>query len=823
MSSELFVPRRFQREAVENATAALHYCLTQVEGLESGDDHEANRQVVVARQGSVLFEAPTGIGKTYMAAATVEGLSRAHRVIWFWFAPFQGLVGQAENVLREGFPSLRVRSLADDREPTTLSPGDVFVTTWAAVATASQSSRRARQQSETLPSVDQLVTLARHAGFHIGVVIDEAHHSFRGQTQAYAFYREVLAPAVTILATATPRDAEIDGFVRAQHIQAMHRVAISRSQGVEAGLLKRGVKVAVFTAPRNVEELVDFKRTALSFGAEAHRRVKHELEASGLSVTPLLLVQVDSSEDSVDEAKRMLADLGFSEGQVRAHTADEPDPHLLTIAADETVEVLVFKMAVALGFDAPRAFTLVSMRANRDSDFGVQIVGRIMRVDRRLQLRPVPEALQFGYVFLADHASQQGMLTAAERINAIRTELSPVSQAVAVVPVGGRMVPISLGPGGAVPLFPEPSRPAQPGNGSPGGALPAGGNVFGGLFGPSGGGGGEGERERPSKRNGSPSGGGAPYSYTLRSDLHVPQPFQSARIRLDNPTLLEEIVERVRFDDAALSTSRQRTVQVLKESTEIFERRRETPESVLAELTQKEIDRRAQLTLFGADPDNMVDPRALHRALIDGLRHEFKQRGWSDMLGEEDLQVALHRILALRPQVLRQAISEALAQQIETYDVAPLPSLLESDMALAPARLNVYGVFPEMNSWEQAFAKFLDDDLSGTVLWWHRNPARKPHSIFVPLPGQPDFYPDLAVGIDGRARGHGILLVETKRIINEVGRNPQTKAQARHPIYGNIMMVFWQQEQQWMIVEYDEGSGQNALDRVLQVGLMRSY
>src|SRR5690606_41202397 len=50
--------------------------------------------------------------------------------------------------------------------------------------------------------------------------------------------------------------------------------------------------------------------------------------------------------------------------------------HLLAVAADETVEVLIFKMAVGLGFDCPRAYTLISTRSSRDPDFGVQEIGR---------------------------------------------------------------------------------------------------------------------------------------------------------------------------------------------------------------------------------------------------------------------------------------------------------------------------------------------------------------------------------------------------------------------------------------------------------------
>jgi len=150
-------------------------------------------------------------------------------------------------------------------------------------------------------------------------------------------------------------------------------------------------------------------------------------------LTPLLLVQVDSKDDepearterSVQRVKERLAKLGFTEEQVAVHTAKEPDSGLLALANDERREVLIFKMAVALGFDAPRAFTLVSMRASRDADFGVQLVGRILRVHRRLQGRAqtgrLPESLRYGYVFLADAETQPGLDRAGQRITQIHT------------------------------------------------------------------------------------------------------------------------------------------------------------------------------------------------------------------------------------------------------------------------------------------------------------------------------------------------------------------------------------------------------------------
>ncbi len=95
-------------------------------------------------------------------------------------------------------------------------------------------------------------------------------------------------------------------------------------------------------------------------------------------------------------------------------------------------------MAVALGFDAPRAFTLVSMRGIADSDFGTQIVGRIMRVHGRCQGMPLPQLLQNAYVFLADCEAQSGLATAAQKVNQIKTELAQVSPYAVVVQIAGQ-------------------------------------------------------------------------------------------------------------------------------------------------------------------------------------------------------------------------------------------------------------------------------------------------------------------------------------------------------------------------------------------------
>lgn len=849
MSTQIFgtVLKHFQQDAVNNGTAVLRTCLTELGKVRNTANYVANKKLIVADVGALLFEAPTGTGKTLMAGHVAENISQLHntaglpKVIWFWIAPFSGLIDQAVRTIRTEFDTLRPKNPATDRDLADLKSGDVFVTTWASVAVANEASRKARTGTEVMPSIDDLVSYARAQGFAIGAIIDEAHHTFRGATQAFAFYKDVLSPELTILATATPRDKDIDTFTKATGISNLRRITVSRQQAIDDRLIKEGVKVAVFKAPNDVQSLIDFKRTALNQGVATHKKLKQIIAEAGLTVTPLLLVQVDSEPGSVEQATQWLKELGFrTDGDsslIRSHTSDEPDLYLSTIAADETVEVLIFKLAVAIGFDAPRAFTLVSFRPIRDEDFGVQIVGRILRVDRRLQIvKNLPNQLNNGYVFLSDNTGQTGLTSAAQRINAVKTELASVTTNVAIVSIGGDEPAAQLtqhgqttfltssGHVGAADLdtnsfsLGEETHQASAGVGGACGTPSLQDALFGewgltatvdpNLISAS----------KPARSTGN-------FSYTLRADLGAPSTFRRAMLSLESTDIVKEIVGRFRFDDDALLVAQQNAAKIIMEEVEIFGNRKDRPEEIRAELAQKEIDARAQQTLFKADDYDVIDVRVLHQALMAQLTKEIERRGIDHLFDtNEKVRAGLHKILALRPLQLKRAISEAVANHTVCEDADPIPSETVSFVALDPARLNLYGVFPDdLNTWERPFAEYLDNDLTGAVLWWHRNPPRKRFSVCMPLPGQPDFYPDFIVGVKDRTRGNGILLMETKRVINDQERNALVKAQAEHPDYAKVMMIYWEEKRDWQIVEYDPRTDKNYLDRVLRPELMETY
>ena len=836
--SSVTIPRQFQQDSIDSATKVLSSCLSDLEKVRGTAHEQESRQLLFASRGCILFEAPTGTGKTLMAGNTVERLSLGHKIIWFWFAPFAGLIDQTTRAIKREFRNLRVKDLSVERNLTTLHSGDIFVTTWQSVAVANTASRKVRQDTETMLSLDLLVDQAKALGFHIGAVIDESHHSFRGQTQAFDFFHDVLTPAVTILATATPRDHDVEDFTKRNGIKKLNRISVSRAQGVDAGLIKKGVKVAVFKTPQaGTKDLVNFERTAIQCGVATHKKLKGLLREMGQHITPLLLIQFNKDKDG-EQIKEWLEGLGFDESKVRVHTANEPDKDLMTLANDERVEILLFKMAVATGFDVPRAFTLVSLRTSRDPDFGTQIVGRIMRVDRRLQgAADLPEALNFGYVFLSHSEVQEGLSTAAQRINALKDELADITDNVAIVTIGDEEPVAATTVKGQMPMFivppaaedPDPDDQVEQDDAPDITIEPAAVQQVLAEFALFQ----ECDRSetvsfaRATTTSSSTRPSITGYQYPLRTDLTFPVKFRKAVVSPNQENLLAEVVSLFRFDDALINVAQQSATMVLMESIEIFGGTKERPEEIQAQLAQKEIDRTAQMNLSFANKDGLFDIRVLHAALEKQLSAEFGRRGLPHLQDKVTLRAGINKILALKKTVLKAAIIEATKRHIVVQDAEPLPLFVDSTTELHPSRFNVYGVYPgDMNTWEASFTQELDADTTGTVIWWHRNPPRKGYSVGIPLPGQDlqkNFFPDLIVGVNGRSKGDGILLVEPKRVLNDEEGNAQAKSQINHPEYRAVMMLYWEREERWFTVEYDSAQDKNRLDRLWVPELMVGY
>lgn len=756
------------------------------------------------RDGAVVLQAPTGSGKTIIAVEALVRLSKKERVLWFWFAPFAGLVEQSRAVIAAHAPSLRLLDLDSDRRLGSVDGGGVFVTTWGSVAARNADSRRARSKGDDGQSLDALIEQARADGMRIGCVVDEAHHGFHKAAQARAFFSEVLKPDYALMMTATPRDADALAF---EH-DTGYRIgepadwaSVSRFDAVEAHLLKRGVRTVRFVArDGDAAQLVDFEHLALRECATMHRRIRDELHNAGVALTPLMLVQVPDGAQAQKDARKYLVDvLGFADSAVRVHTAAEPDPDLIALASDPTVEVLIFKMAVALGFDAPRAFTLAALRGTRDAAFGVQVIGRIVRRHTLLQGRDdLPEMLNQGYVFLANAESQEGLLDAGAQINALTTH-APEIGTQTVITVSGDTAQVQIARSGEpLSLLVTPQEVQTQGDAL---AVPDDGN--GDLAGS--------ERELwiPAARDLLEMAGGEPGGPSDAPSVLSPALLTLARESLhryprhaETPTVLRgerlppapsdfeaRLVNFVDFTGEVLNSRTRSRERVSRDERDLFEGGHigEDGTDVFADLAPEAVADRAEQIRLKLKESN---DRELSGRLLERFRLAIEQSGSQAPTDEEMLMQQLDLVLVRHPDLLKNAYRRMRHEQVVDVD-APLLPELQSDLRLEPARRALYGVIPPgLNEDEQAVARMLDT--SPLVRWWHRNPSdyRKPEALGLYRWDEGEgFYPDFVVSLTERETPGGIALLEVKGQQFWGKTEEVEKATARHTDYGPVFMV----------------------------------
>lgn len=799
---------------------------------ELHDRDPVHRQAIALKSGVTLLQSPTGSGKTLVLGRVLEGLRGAlsRPVVWLWFAPYSGLVTQTREALVAQCGGLRVRDVAKDREPKGTRDGDVFIQTWATVAASNKDARKVRRTSEAALSFDDLIASWRDAGFFVGVVIDEAHLNFGASAKVAAgFYLHHIQPDFTILATATPSDEKLEAFERTAGIEVASRVVVPRTEVVEAGLNKVGLKLGVIRFREGDRDLIDHEQATLQAGWTQHCRVRERLKEKGLAVSPLMLVQVEDqaqgAEDPVKRVRDKLVEIGIDEAAIATHTSGQPDPDFHSLAYDPDTHVLIFKVAVATGFDAPRAWTLVSVRPNRGRDFGLQIVGRIMRVHP--SVRPIhgqDTLLDSGYVLLTDPEMQTGLQAAVDELKAVRESIKLITDNLDVFEFGNANLQNGMGEVRANPNFiPHPPQTADERQqrlsdlidqgmvrpdvqnmpeAAKDRAIVAGETwrykitdtpLFGDL------------PETPKPEIGAQPAKPNFRPYPLRKDLGLPKAL--FRELPPDPSQLNELVNDIarEFCHSADVTGllQRRLTKAHLDLHDLFAAELQETVDLRLRLSNARVAEKAQLAFNFNDS---IDPRLLKRALVEELRGIVDEKGIET--DERDLRRAIDLAGMMEPEKLKEAIKTAQSRNVRTDASQPVPKQYFGPDGLSKAEKSAYGVFPHrLNKEEQDFAEFLDADRTGTVKWWMRNPENETWATRLILPSGHRFFPDFVVGVSGRTTPDAIALVEIKDD-GETGRLQSDrnveKIRVQHREYRNVFWTY-RSDGTWIRAGYADG------------------
>jgi hypothetical protein len=807
----------YQQKAVD----AMAETLRTVSSMH--DREPVHRERISRELGVILLQAPTGSGKTLMLGRALEAVRGKldAKTVWFWFAPYAGLVTQTRSALTTQCGALRQRDVYADREASAARDGDVFVQTWASVAVVKKESRKVRTDKEASLSVDSMIAELRERSFRIGVVIDEAHLNFGSGAAATAdFFLNVLSPDFTVLATATPNDAKLEKFERDAGLKVASRVTVSREAAVKAGLNKIGLMVGVLRFKEEDRSLIDTEVATLTAGWSQHSFIKDKLADKDISLTPLMLVQVedqqDGKEDPVARVKERLIEIGVPEKAIAVHTSGEPDPAFHTLAYDPEIEVLVFKLAVATGFDAPRAWTLVSVRPSRGRDFGLQIVGRIMRVHPLVRpFHGTEPLLDRGYVFMSDPELQVGLDEAAADLKAVREGIAVLTDTLDVNVLGNDER--AADSYGATPLPPpavngvlgeteadRAKRQMSMGllntnytlasnmrqqsalnavEGFSDSATPP---LFPNLP----------DVLSPRVPHTQPTRQEHQVKYALRTDLGIP----TALVREELPNLFDiegdlcpqiarEFCRMVPMTSMLLAVNSNAELSM----RDLFNAGQTDQRNLSVRMSAARIAEQAQAQLMFNDG---IDPRRIREAVEAELSRLCQKEGIAAT--NRDIRRTINLAILRQPQSLKESVRIAQGRHIRLESNEPIPTEQFGLKDAPKAKKGAYGAFiGRFNRPERAFAEILDNDDTGRISWWMRNPESEKWATRLILPTGRRFFPDFVVGVSGRRTKDSIALVEIKDD-GETGRlhsdSNTIKIRSEHTEYKKVFWSFRETE-----------------------------
>lgn len=355
----------------------------------------------------LIFKAPTGAGKTVMVSEMLSRLvvelpDRTDSIFsgaaFIWIAPNK-LHEQSYFKMKNYFTESRelqplIYDELDHSIDGYIRPGEILFVNWESINKENSIMVRETERSSSLYDITYRTQVDNR--IPIVVIIDE-EHMFGGRNAVKSErVLEHISPKLEIRISATPITSGDE------------QVTIFREDVIREEMIKEGVVLNPALGSVDSKGLTS-NQWLVKEALKKRVELAKAYERLGVKINPLLLIQlpndttesITAEEETIKEEVISFLDekytINNANGKLSIWLSNEKANLEQIEKNDNLAEVLLFKQAVALGWDCPRAAVLLIFRKLESFTFTIQTIGRILRMpEQRFYTDPI---LNKGYVY----------------------------------------------------------------------------------------------------------------------------------------------------------------------------------------------------------------------------------------------------------------------------------------------------------------------------------------------------------------------------------------------------------------------------------------
>lgn len=445
-----------------------------------------------SRRQAIVLSAPTGAGKTVMAAALMESVVAGselateaeftpdREVTFLWLSDDPDLNEQSRRriqAISDGLPAGRFEVIETDLDQPTLDPGKVYFLNYQKLGSGALLGIISDRRSTTI--WETIARTGRERPGKLIVIMDEAHKGL-GRTAPEEGARRTIAakflagggagtmirrqdgagteqfPPVDLVVGISATAAKFNAILETDPTRVRRPVDVPPAKVRLSGLIKDDLVLY------GLDEQEPRVWTLLTQAVAKVRTMEvswadHGRRTGKGPVVPLLVVQVEDGpggQRSATPLDTLLTQLALDWPELTAdqvvHCFGDDAPvvglngwivrrmHPNEIAAAQGVRVVLFKTALNTGWDCPRAEVLMSFRSAASATDIAQLVGRMVRT-------PLAERVEGDETLNETHLYLPRFNR--ERLTAVRDALVRDTGDAVNVRVGGEAVALSIRPG----------------------------------------------------------------------------------------------------------------------------------------------------------------------------------------------------------------------------------------------------------------------------------------------------------------------------------------------------------------------------------------